>query len=102
MVAGPEFESEAGNNMLVRKALYGLKSSGSAFRAFLVETLDTMGYRPSYTDLELWLQPAVKPDGFEYYEYILCYVNNVLCISHNPRKLMKRIEEYFNLKDEKI
>ena len=69
VVAGPEFGSEAGNNMLARKALYGSKSSGAAFRTFLAETMDTMGYRPSYADLDLWLRPAVKPDGFEYYEY---------------------------------
>ena len=72
VVAGPKFGSEAGNNMLARKALYELKRYGAAFRAFLTETLDAMGYRPSYSDLDLWLQPELKPDGFEYYEYILC------------------------------
>ena len=35
VVDRPEFVSEAGNYMLVRKALYVLKSSGAAFRAFL-------------------------------------------------------------------
>ena len=30
--AGPEFGSEQGSIMFVRKALYGLKSSGAAFR----------------------------------------------------------------------
>ena len=71
VVAGPNFGSEAGNNMLARKALYGLKISGEAFRAFLTETLDAMGYRPSYADPNLWLRPAVNPDGFKYYRYIL-------------------------------
>ena len=102
ILAGPEFGSEAGKNMLVKKALYGLKSSGAAFRAFLAETLDAMGYRPSYADPDVWLRPAVKPDGFEYYEYILCYVDDVLCISHNPTKSRKRIQQDFKLKDDKI
>ncbi len=88
--------------MLVKKALYGLKSSGAAFRAHLAETLDAMGYRPSYADPDVWLRPAVKPDGTEYYEYILCYVDDVLCISHDPKKSMKRIQEDFKLKDDKI
>ena len=61
-----------------------------------------MGYRPSYADPYLLLQPEVKPDYYEYYEYILCYVDDVLCISHNLRKLMKRIQEDFNIKDNKI
>ena len=102
MVAGPKFGSEARNNMLARKALYGLKSSGTSFRDFLAETLYAMGYRPSYADLDLWLRPAVKPDGFEYYGYILFYVDDMLCISHNRRKLIKRIQEVFKLKDDKI
>jgi hypothetical protein len=102
VIAGPEFGSEAGKPMLVKKALYGLKSSGAAFRAYLAETLDAMGYRPSYADPDVWLRPAIKPDGFEYYEYILCYVDDVLCISHDPKKSMKRIQEDFKLKDDKI
>ena len=54
MVAGTDFGSEAGNNMLERKALYGLKISGTTFRAFLTETLDAMGYHMSYANPDLW------------------------------------------------
>ena len=39
--------------MLMRKALYGLTRSVTAFRAFLEEIMDAIGYRPSYTDPEL-------------------------------------------------
>ena len=91
VVAGHDFGSKSVNNMPLINFLYILKSSGAAFRAFLAETLAAMGYRPSYFDPVWWLQPAVNTDGFEYYEYTLCYVDDVLCISHNPHKLMKRI-----------
>ena len=33
-IAGPEFGSQAGNIFIVTRALYGLKSSGAAFRSF--------------------------------------------------------------------
>ena len=102
MVAGPKFGSEAGKNMITRKALYVLKISGVAFRAFLADTLDAIGYRPSYADPYLCLRPEVKPDGFRYYEYIIFNVDDVLCISHNQRKSMKRIQDDFNLKYYKI
>ena len=70
--AGPEFESEAGKNMLVARALYGLKSSGAAFRAFLSETLYDLGYRPSMADPDVWIRPAIKEKyGFKYWEYVL-------------------------------
>jgi hypothetical protein len=39
ITAGQEFGSEAGSLMIVKKALYVLKSSGAAFRAHLVETI---------------------------------------------------------------
>ena len=51
MSVGTEFGSKARNNMLVRKALYGLKISGAAFREFLVDTLYAMVYRTIYADL---------------------------------------------------
>ena len=70
--AGPEFGSEAGKNTLVVRALYGLKLSGSAFRAFLAETLYDLGYRPSMADPRSYkfsarnaLNPA--PDDFNPY-----------------------------------
>ena len=88
--------------MLVRNPLYVLKSSDTSFRAFLADTLDAMGYWPSYVNPDLCLRPEVKPDGFGYYEYIIYYVDNVLCISHNPQKYMKIIHEDFKLKGDKI
>ncbi len=33
---------------------------------------------------------------------ILCYVDDVLCISADPKKSMRRIQEDFKLKDDKI
>ena len=53
VVAGTKLLSEAGNNMLVRKALYILKSSGAAFRAFLSENMDAKGYWPIYANPDL-------------------------------------------------
>ena len=50
VVAEPKFGSESGDNILVRKALYGLKSSGAASRSLLVETLDAICYRSRYAD----------------------------------------------------
>ena len=101
MIAGPEFGSDKGKRMLVVRALYGLKSSGAAFRAFLAETLHDAGYRPSYADPDVWMRPAIKADGMEYWEYTLCYVDDVLVISNDPDKTMRRIKSQFKLKGNK-
>ena len=100
--AGPEFGSDAGKIMLVVRALYGLKSSGATFRALLAKTLYDLNYRPTKADPDVWLRPAAKPDGFEYYELVLCYFDDVLCMSHNAMKTMKGIQRSFKLKDDKI
>ena len=61
--AGPEFGSEEGTIMIVKMELYGLKSSGAAFRTKLAGLLHDIGYTPSKADPDVWLRPAVKPDG---------------------------------------
>ena len=84
------------------RALYDLKSSGAAFRALLAKTLHDIGYTPSLSNQDVWLLPAVKANGFEYYEVILCYVDDVLSISHDLMKTMNGIRANFTLKDDKV
>jgi hypothetical protein len=102
-IAGPEFGSEAGTTMIIVRALYGLKSSGAAFRSFLAETLNDIGFKPSLADPDVWMQPAMKANGFKYWELILCYVDDLLCIHEDPTIALKQIQNSnFKLKDDKI
>ena len=100
--AGPEFGSEAGAIMLIRKALYGLRSSGAAFRAHLAETLYDIRFVLTRADPDVWRRPAVKEDDFEYHEYVLCYVDDILAISHKARDVLRAIQNIFKLKDDRI
>jgi hypothetical protein len=101
-VAGPEFGSEAGTISLVKKALYGLKSAGAAFRSLLADTLMDIGYKPTKADPDVWIRPATKSDGFEYYEMVLCYVDDILSISDDPKTTLLAFTRTFKLKDDKI
>ena len=74
--------------MIVNMALYGLKSSGAAFRAKLSGL---------HADPDVWLRPSVKPDGAEYYEMVLCYVDDVLAISDMPMRIMDGVRSVFKL-----
>ena len=100
-VAGPEFGSDEGKVMILVRALYGLKSAGATFRAFLGEHIYNLGFRSSQADPDVWLRPACKPCGEKYYEYVLCYVDDVLAISVSPEGIMKSIQEKFKLKGDK-
>ena len=42
-----------------------------------------LGYMPTKADTDVWIKPTVKPDSSEYYEIVLCYVEDVLAISDN-------------------
>ena len=61
-----------------------------------------MGYKSSYADPDVYMRPAIKPDGFKYWEYLLAYVDDCCSISFDPVKTMKGIEAKFKLKDDKI
>ena len=100
--AGPEFGSDEGKVMIVTRALYGLKSSGASFRAFLATRLDEIGFVPSEADPDVWLRQAVKPDGEHYYEYVLCYVDDIMSILYEPSRALKQIQEKFKLKKDKM
>jgi hypothetical protein len=68
----------------------------------LADTLIDTGYRPTKADPDVWLRPAVKPDGFEFYEMVLCYVDDILSISHDPESTLRSLTGIFKLKDDKI
>ena len=101
-ISGPEFGSEKGMPMIIRKALYSLMSSRAAFRAHLAETLYDIGFRPSKADPDVWLRLAVKPNSQTYYKYILCYVDDILSVSFNATSILNSIQVNFKLKDDKI
>ena len=49
-IAGKEFGDHAGQTIIITRALYGLKSSGAAWRSHLAQTLRDMNFKSSYAD----------------------------------------------------
>ena len=82
-------------------ALYGLKSSDAAFPSKLAGVLRDIDYLSTKGDPDLWILPAVKSDGTEYHEMVLCYVDDVLAISATPMKNIEGIKAVFKLKGDK-
>jgi hypothetical protein len=64
---GKEFGDDCGRKAIVVRALYGLKSSGAAFRAHLAGCMHGMGYMscPAYPDL--WLKEQTDRKGRRYF-----------------------------------
>ena len=98
--AGPEFgPHHVGQTVLIVRALYGLKSSGATWHALLAESLHAMGFTPSLADPDVWYKEAAKPNGFQYYEYLIVYVDDILVLSHKAKEVMAMIEKLYRLKE---
>jgi hypothetical protein len=54
-------------------------------------------------DPDVWMRPAKKADGTEYYEYILLYTDDALCVSESPEGVLRNeLGKYFRLKEKSI
>ena len=84
------------------RALYGLKSSGARWHDTFAATLRTAGFEACWADPDVWMRKARKPDGTPYWEYILCYVDDVLVISHDPNAVMNFLSGHYTLKKDSV
>jgi Reverse transcriptase (RNA-dependent DNA polymerase) len=85
-VAEPEFGELEGHTLIIVKALYGL-SSGARRHDRLFDTLSAMGFTPSKADSDIWMR-----DCGDHYEYIACYVDNLLIASKNVQSIVDALE----------
>mmetsp|Transcript_5914 Transcript_5914/g.9072 ORF Transcript_5914/g.9072 Transcript_5914/m.9072 type:complete len:94 (-) Transcript_5914:1228-1509(-) len=66
----------------------------------LADCIWDMGYRPSKADPDVWLKPAIMPDGSRYYSMLLCYLDDVISINMKPRVAIDGIEAVFKLRND--
>ena len=101
-VAGLECgKSMQGKVAKLTRALYGLRSSGASWRKMFKDYIEsTLEFVPSRVDSDMYYRRSRKPDGTEYYELLLVYVDDVLAISHDPGAIMKMIGKRFEIKND--
>jgi hypothetical protein len=95
---GLECGSNKGKVCVIVRASYGLKSAGASWRATLAQALRDIGFVSTIADPDVWIRPAARDDGYNYYEMLLVYVDDVLAISHEPKVLIDAIGEYYKVK----
>ena len=84
--------------MIVSMAHYGLKYSSPAFHAHLAKTWNEIGFLSAKVDPDVWYGPAVKPNGFKYHMYNLCYAEDIMCISNGLGIVLGQIQAVFKFK----
>jgi len=69
----------------------------------MAKKLDEIGFVSTQADPDVWLRPAVKPDGDKYYKYVLVYVDDMLVISLNATQVLEDVKsESIKFKNDKI
>ena len=92
IICGDEFPLEwQGRVAIIRRALYGGKCAGSDYWKHMRSCMEHLGFESCKGDQDVWMREAINPkDGSEYWEYVLLYVDDCLCISHRPREVLEK------------
>jgi Reverse transcriptase (RNA-dependent DNA polymerase) len=89
IVGGKEFTCVGleGHTLVIVKALYGLKSSGTRWWEVLANVLRQMGFTPSKADNDIWMRRVS-----DLYEYVVVYVDDLGIASSDPSSIIKELE----------
>ena len=92
-----ETGEDKGKVLIVTRALYGLKSSGAAWRADLAATLRDIGFISTLADPDVWIRSAGT-----HYEMLLVYVDDILVFAKKPKTIMDALGQLYELKPESV
>ena len=94
--AGAEFEAVGlvpeGTLLEVKKALYGLPTSGNRWHAHMSQTLREMGFKPTRFDPDVWIRG--REGG---YDYIGTHTDDVLVVAKNPAQIFEKLQETYTI-----
>ena len=92
-----------GKKAVIVRALYGMKSSGAAWRDMISSYLKReMNFEMCLADNDIWYKESTKENGEKYYSYICIYVDDILICSGKPKRYMDKLGEIFHLKPESV
>ena len=95
IIAGPEFGPDIeGKRLLIEKSSYGTRSAAACFHESLSNKLRKIHFRPSRADPDLWMRKLT----YGSYKYIAQYVDDVMCYSKEPEKIIEYLEKSYIMK----
>jgi len=93
IIAGSEFGEREGHLLIIRRALYGLRSSGARWHDCFHDVLRSMGWSPCKMEPDVWMK---RVD--DHYEYIAIYVDDLMIASKNPKAITDELMNRFQFK----
>ena len=122
VIGGPELHELQDHVLIIRKALYGLKSSGLRWHERFADVLRDMGFSPCVAEPDIWMRamdsegnvikntvkmrdtrsftydkPVRLEDG-SYYEYIAVYTDDLTIASKDPEAITSTLTEKYKFK----
>lgn len=94
---GVETGVDHGKVLIVTRALYGLKSSGAAWRADLAATLRDLAFASTKADPDVWIR-----NSGTHYDMVLVYVDDILIFAKDPKVTMNELGKMYELKPESV
>ena len=65
----------------------------------MASSLRDTGFQSCKADPDVWMKPAVKPNGEKRCARVLCYVDDLLVVSHKPQDVMDFLSKKHTLKE---
>ncbi len=93
IVAGPEFGIRAGHILVIKRALYGLKTSGARWHDRFADCLRELGFMPCRAEPDTWM----RRNG-DIYEYLAVYVDDLCIAMKNPKEFTDHLMEKYKFK----
>ena len=91
--------SAIGRTAQIVRALYGIKSSGNAWKIHLSNILECqLVFKQCYVNNDVWMRPSRNKKGDKVHNYICIYVDDIPLCSANPKEHMSALGVYVNLK----
>jgi Reverse transcriptase (RNA-dependent DNA polymerase) len=91
--AGPEFGERYGHFLIIRKALYGLRSSGARWHDKFSDCLRELGFQPCKAEPDIWM----RRNG-NMYEYVAVYVDDLAIVLQDPQAFVDILMKKYNFK----
>ena len=100
--ASNKFGADEGKSMTIVKALYGLKSSGTAWRNLLPSSIKEMDFTSLKADPDLYYWAQVKKNRENYRDCLLVYVDGILCVSEDMKPIMTEVGRQYRVKENSV
>ena len=99
ILAGPEFgEHRCNHFLIIRKALYGLRTSGKQWHIRFAACLKELGFKPSLAEPDIWMRKTKNKHGIDVYEYVAVYVDDLMMAMVKPEEFAKILKEKYKFK----